>query len=584
LKLIRRSLTLACFSLLAVPAWAPAAPSLPLGHAGRWVTDQTGRVVVIHGVNMVYKRPPYDPASTGFGDDDAAFLESSGFNAVRVGVIWKAVEPQPGIYDDAYLSRIAGTVAALERHGIFSMLDFHQDLLNEKFSGEGFPDWAILDGGLPAQPVTGFPFTYATSPGLNAALAAFYANRAGPGGVGIGDRFAATWRHVAQRFAADRALLGYDLFNEPWPGNTTFPVCYTAPGCPAFERGPLTAMQARPMRAIRSVDRTHLLWYEPSVTTQAGTSKYTGPNPTADPRAGMSFHSYCLMSGGCPTYEESSIDEALARADANGDTSLLTEWGATGDRTLIDRMVALSDRKMVSWMWWHYCGCQDPTTDGPGDTQAIVLDPARPPTGANLKLSSLRGLVEPYPQTVAGTPSGWHFDPASGAFELRYKTARADRTGSFGAGSLTEVATPGLAYPNGYAAQVQGGAIVSPRGAGVLEIAACPGAGAVTVAVKPSGPSGGSCQARLRVAITPHSARLGTATTFRIRVLAVLGSFRRPVAGATVSFAGRQVRTDASGRATVHVTVHRQARSYVAVARAAGFATGRAGVRIAGQS
>src|SRR5918998_2857339 len=100
-------------ALLALASPAVAAPALPLGHAGRWVTDAQGRVVVLHGHNMVYKRPPYTPARTGFGDDDAAFLAAEGYNNVRVGVIYGAVEPVPGVYDEAYLDSIAATVAAL---------------------------------------------------------------------------------------------------------------------------------------------------------------------------------------------------------------------------------------------------------------------------------------------------------------------------------------------------------------------------------------------------------------------------------------------------------------------------------------
>src|ERR1700726_1283727 len=86
------------FAVLALAAPAVAAPALPLGPAGRWITDASGRVVVVHGINMVYKLPPYYPAAAGFSDDDAAFLHSIGFNAVRVGVIWKALEPKPGAY------------------------------------------------------------------------------------------------------------------------------------------------------------------------------------------------------------------------------------------------------------------------------------------------------------------------------------------------------------------------------------------------------------------------------------------------------------------------------------------------------
>ena len=70
------------------------------------------------------------------------------------------------------------------------MLDFHQDLYNERFSGEGWPDWATLDDGLPAEPLTGFPASYITSPGLNRAFDNFWENETGPGGVGLQDRYA----------------------------------------------------------------------------------------------------------------------------------------------------------------------------------------------------------------------------------------------------------------------------------------------------------------------------------------------------------------------------------------------------------
>ena len=74
--------------------------------SGQWIVDGSGRVLVLHGLNMVYKRAPYAPDHVGFGRDDARFLARQGFTTVRLGLIWKAVEPQPGVYDDAYLARI----------------------------------------------------------------------------------------------------------------------------------------------------------------------------------------------------------------------------------------------------------------------------------------------------------------------------------------------------------------------------------------------------------------------------------------------------------------------------------------------
>src|SRR5205085_7338626 len=113
-----RALAFGAASVLAAASAsvAQAVPRLPPSHAGRWITDSGGRVVIVHGTNMVYKLPPYYPSAAGFGADDAAFLQRIGFNAVRVGVIWKAVEPRPGEFDGAYLGQVAATVKALAAH------------------------------------------------------------------------------------------------------------------------------------------------------------------------------------------------------------------------------------------------------------------------------------------------------------------------------------------------------------------------------------------------------------------------------------------------------------------------------------
>src|SRR5262245_39356309 len=83
--MVRAAIAAACIALLCTAAAASADPSTPLGQHGRWVTDADGRVVILHGVNMVYKRKPYEPERSGFGADDAEFLARNGFNTVRLG-------------------------------------------------------------------------------------------------------------------------------------------------------------------------------------------------------------------------------------------------------------------------------------------------------------------------------------------------------------------------------------------------------------------------------------------------------------------------------------------------------------------
>ncbi len=585
-----RILLAAALAVAAVCAAATAAQAsikMPLTHAGRWITDTDGRVTVLHGLNMVYKRPPYAPDAVGFGDDDAAFLASEGYNTVRVGVIYKALEPTPGSYDDAYLARIAETVDTLGRHGIVSLVDFHQDLYNERFEGEGFPDWAVQDDGLPAEPKAGFPANYIAMPALQRAFDHFWANDPGPGGVGLQDRYAAAWRHVAERFRDNPSVLGYDLLNEPWPG-TTWAQCAEPAGCPVFD-AKLSEFNKRMLGAIRQVDPSTLVFHEPQVLFNNGSD--TNLADTGDANSGFSFHDYCLAAaegGGsygpaCEASDELVFDNADKRARNTGDALLLTEFGATDDRATLLGVMAIADRHMTGWQEWHYCGCSDPTTSGAGDKQAIVLDPAKPPVGANLKTSTLEAVTRPFPQAVAGTPESWSFDPSSRAFSLRYATARAGGGAGFGAGAETEVALPARQYQKGYAARVQGGRILSAPRDPVLRVTACAGVARVGVDVTSSGQSSSTCRpppaaarTRLRVSVSPRLVRAGRRVTLRFRVRAG----RRAVRGARVKLAGRRVVTDRRGRATMRIRLGRTGRRLVVASRR-GYRAGRTTVRVA---
>jgi endoglycosylceramidase len=459
---------------------ATAQAAIPPAHTGRWITDPQGRVLLPHGLNMVSKLKPYAPASTGFGDDDARFLARNGLNIVRLGVIYTAVEPQPGVYDDAYLAGIAKTVATLGKHGVYSLLDFHQDQYNERFQGEGFPDWAVQDDGLPALPRNGFPGNYVSMPALQRAFDHLWANSAGPGGVGLADRFASAWQHVAGRFNGNANVIGYDLFNEPWPG-TNYAACVTAAGCPAFD-ATLAAFQKKAISAIRKADKRHLVFYEPNVLFNFG-------NPThlpdlGDARSGMSFHNYCgatdlrcvrkVMAG------------AVSHVRSTGDAVLLTEWGSVDTRSVLKQVPDAADAQLMPWIEWAYCGCGDPTGSVPPSVEALVLDPAKPPRGSNVKSAKLAALARPHPGAVAGTPLKLSFDTRSRKLSFSWSTSRAAGHGRFKAGSCTSVFVPPTIYPHGYSVSVSGARIASRASAGLLELDSLPGANRVSLRVTPA--------------------------------------------------------------------------------------------------
>jgi endoglycosylceramidase len=451
-----------------VPAVGPAAadsraaraapPAGPLGHSGRFLTDSVGQVVILHGLNMVSKVAPYEPQAAGFGRAAARSLAADGFDVVRLGVLYSAVEPEPGVFSAAYVASIKRTVAVLASQGVYSLVDFHQDQLATGFGGEGFPAWSVETDGLAVTPFP-FPSGYTSSAALAAAFDNLWTDQPGRGGVGLQERYAAAWRYVAARFAGDPWVLGYDLFNEPWPASGT--------------DAELGAFYAKVIAAIRTVDRRHLVFYEPFVLFNFG-QQTTLPH-FSDPDLGMSFHDYCPADAAtepteCAADEARPVANALARAAATGDALVETEFGATDDLADLARVEGIADAHGISWIEWAYCGCDDPTGSVPPSIEGLVADPARPAAGANVDAAKLAVLSEPYPRLTAGTPRRYSFDHATRAMRYTYSvTSPAGRR--FGPGSCTAIVVPRAQYPTGYSVEATGARVTSGPDAGVLTLA-----------------------------------------------------------------------------------------------------------------
>lgn len=62
-------------------------------------------------------------------------------NFVRLGVMWEAVETEPGVYDQEYLDKVESLINELGKAGIYTLVDAHQDVFARSFCGEGMPDF-----------------------------------------------------------------------------------------------------------------------------------------------------------------------------------------------------------------------------------------------------------------------------------------------------------------------------------------------------------------------------------------------------------------------------------------------------------
>jgi endoglycosylceramidase len=462
----------------------PDASLLSLGTSGSFLTNSDGQVVTLHGLNEVYKIAPGDPLASGFNDDDAAFLAENGFNAVRVGVIWSDLEPDPGVFNTAYLNSIESTVQTLGNHGIYSIIDFHQDAYSTAFGGEGAPDWAVQTDGL-ANPSLPFPYNEFFNPAEQQAWESFWTNADAPNGIGLENNYSQMLEYVANAFNGNPNVAGFELVNEPSPGISSFlPTLF---GNPFFDSQQLTPFYDQGADAIRAVDPSTPIFFEPNVLSNAGVPTDLGHVDATN--TVLSFHDYCefdLGPLGCIPSVSGIVGNAEAYAEAQGIPALMTEFGATSDQAQILAPMQGADQHLIGWTEWAYSGQGDITTSAsPPGSESLVYNPADPPTGANINTANLDTLAEPYPQLVSGTPESYSFD--NGTFQFSYSTAEADGLGSFPAGSQTTISVPSVEFPDGYQVSVTGGEVVSAPNAAELVIASNSGASTVTVTVSAAG-------------------------------------------------------------------------------------------------
>lgn len=268
-----------------------------LRREGRWLVDPRGRVVLLHGVNLVWKLDPFVPPETaeGFVDADARWLADNGFNSARIGNLWVGISPnESGEVRSDYLEAWNRVVQQLAANRIWMLFDFHQDLLGEFYGGEGVPAWAVDAVRGPTTELLGpadfgFPFNYFT-PQLSEDFDNLWEER-GP----VRDGFRDAWMAVARKWRNQPYSMGYDLFNEPWAG-IDYPTClFPLTGCPTHDADSLQPFFDHARRGIRTVDPHNLVWFQSQPLTSTGAP--TGFNAVpGESQLGFSFHYYCPLN------------------------------------------------------------------------------------------------------------------------------------------------------------------------------------------------------------------------------------------------------------------------------------------------
>jgi endoglycosylceramidase len=426
---------------------------------GRLV-DHLRREVVLRGVNarvagVFYVtfpdgRLPLEPIPV-FDAGDAARMQQLGFDFLRLPIDWSGLEPVRGRYDPTYLDRIAAVVDACEAHDVVVLLDFHQDAFSKEIGEDGAPRW-VLD--LLLGP-TGYPFLGGPLGDLNArrvapaALAAgqcFFANDAG-----IQDAYAAAVAVVARHFARSRAVVGYEIMNEP-----------LVLGVPDPE-AVLLAFHRRVLRAVRRVDPRHLVAFEPNVLRNATNAAPIPRTPFPDRRALYAPHVYTdvfdgqTYASGDPAELLPSMANAAREAAAWGTPLLVGEYGidpgAAHANDWITAELDLQDRFRAHAAFWVW----EETSQG---RWGLFEGEDTEPGGE--RIARTTALSRVYARAVPGTVVEHAFDAQANTLRLRWRP---------GGRGPVELFVPARRYPTGFAVRCNGAPIdAAPDAVGVVRL------------------------------------------------------------------------------------------------------------------
>ena len=399
-------------------AWGEAIPIPGFLRADRGIiTDGDGNQVLLRGVNVnqlvdFYAPRPEVPVTTPLTEQDFADIAAQGFDVVRLGFSWSALEPAKGQIDQAYLTQIKDAVHWAKAHGIYVVLDMHQD----SWWNEGTPEgWSCRPGTDTMWGYDGAP-TWATitdsaprcqfqsrdiSPASDRAFQNLYFDTDDVQGAMV-----QAWAALAKEFAGEQAVAGYDLLNEPGFGET-------APVTTSLQLG---RFYSRAIDAIRDTGANQIVFIEPSILW-SGLGFDTGPKPSfsADPNIVFSPHLYSESitvdaSLGLPPIVGMERQFMLGtRAAGDYETALWSGeygfWGDTENRVShLERYAALEDQYRIGgayWVWKQACGDPQNGIQDIGDGLVIQDCSSGEFSGVNQPLLDI--LRRAYPQSAPGT-------------------------------------------------------------------------------------------------------------------------------------------------------------------------------------
>ena len=414
----------------------PSPPDWRLTADGTLLRDGLGRVVFLRGVDAGGRSKfapyvPFDYADGQYAQALGAYMDraaSWGIDAMRVPFTWAALEPVQGQDDADWLARYQQLLDAAWARGIWTVVDFHQDVYAEIFCGDGFPSWTIPNPPAPQHGCPGWQLEYFNDKDVEHAFDAFWAS-----GSPVQAGYLAAWDVMIARFRNEPGVLGFEPINEPAAGSQNQS---------QFEATTLTDFFSAIVPHFRSLAPQSLVFVDaPGVDSVGATTAMT--RPTGD---GLVFAPhYYPISNANPSVAFPGI-QSWASVGAQWNVPVfLGEFGVSHDNDgaldYINAHFAALDALGMSGTEWEYSVSADAwnsESDG-----VVAADGTEYPVA--------QALVRPFARAVAGDSITQAWDPSAGAFTLSYVPSASATT------NITEIQLPARAFPGGVGVNLSSG-------------------------------------------------------------------------------------------------------------------------------
>ncbi len=417
-----------------------------------------GRTALLRGVNVAnaHKSAPY----FGFQQsaDYARVRNDWGMNTIRFLIIWAAIEPEKGKYDEGYLDEVARRIGWARDAGLHVVLDMHQDVYGEGFSpaGDGAPKWTCDAARYTAfKPKTPWALDY-LDPNVEACFDQFWSSDE------LQSHYVEAWRRVAERLSDNDAVVGFDVMNEPGFGSAA---------AAGFEADKLQPFYEKVVPAVRAIAPHWLAFLEPSQSRNIGVRTSLGAFPFPD--VVYAPHSYNANAeqgkGFDPSARATLINNIAQLAGEAGDLHAALWIGEYGGIASDPGITAYMDANydgaaavLAANTYWSYDeGGGYSLLAADGTPQDVLLD----------------AIVRPYPELVAGDPVKISYDDTSQTFHFEWHVDSS-------LGEPTVISVPARVYPSGY--KVECGGCATHEKSGRLFVDKPPPGDPATLTITPS--------------------------------------------------------------------------------------------------